>query len=72
MSKIFKQKQLHYNYYKKTKILSLLLDNSNHGKNIKTKPAKANATILGNKTLLRYFRKFKNTTINENIDLLEY
>ena len=25
-----------------------------------------------NKTLLRYFRKFKNTTINENTDLLEY
>ena len=38
----------------------------------KTKPAKADTTILGNKTLLRYFRKFNNTTINENTDLLEY
>ena len=38
----------------------------------KTKPVKADTTILGNKTLLRYFRKFKNTTINENTDLLEY
>ena len=38
----------------------------------KTKPVKANTTILGNKTLLRYFRKFNNTTINENTDLLEY
>ena len=35
----------------------------------KTKPAKANTTILGNKPLLRYFN---NTTINENTDLLEY
>ena len=38
----------------------------------KTKPVKADSTILGNKTLLRYFRKFNNTTINENTDLLEY
>ena len=38
----------------------------------KTKPLKADTTILGNKTLLRYFRKFSNTTINENTDLLEY
>ena len=38
----------------------------------KTKPGKADTTILGNKTLLRYFRKFNNTTINENTDLLEY
>ena len=37
----------------------------------KTKPAKADTTILGNKTLLRYFRKFNNTTINENTDILE-
>ena len=35
----------------------------------KTKP---DTTILGNKTLLRYFRKFNNTIINENTDLLEY
>ena len=33
----------------------------------KTKPTKADTTVLGNKTLLRYFRKFNNTTINENI-----
>ena len=38
----------------------------------KTKPTKADATILGNKTLLRYFRKYNNTTINETTDLLEY
>ena len=38
----------------------------------KIKPAKADTTILGNKTLLRYFRKLNNTTINENTDLLEY
>ena len=38
----------------------------------KTKPVKSDTTILGNKTLLRYFRKFNNTTINENTDLLEY
>ena len=38
----------------------------------KTKPIKADITILGNKTLLRYFRKFKNTSINENTDKLEY
>ena len=38
----------------------------------KTKPAEADTTILGNKTLLGYFRKFNNTTINENTDLLEY
>ena len=38
----------------------------------KTKPAKADNTILGNKTLLRYFRKFNSTIINENTDLLEY
>ena len=38
----------------------------------KVKPVKADTTILGNKTLLRYFRKFNNTTINENTDLLEY
>ena len=33
---------------------------------------KADITILGNKTLLRYFRKLNNKTINENTDLLEY
>ena len=38
----------------------------------RTKPLKADTTILGNKTLLRYFRKFNNTTINENTDILEY
>ena len=38
----------------------------------KTKPTKADTTILGNKTLLRYFRKFYNNTINENTDILEY
>ena len=38
----------------------------------KTKPTKADTTILGNKTLLPYFRKFNNTTLNENRDLLEY
>ena len=38
----------------------------------KTKPNKADSTILGNKTLLRYFRKFNYTTINETTDLLEY
>ena len=30
----------------------------------KTKPGKADTTILRNKTLLRYFRKFNNTTVN--------
>ena len=38
----------------------------------KTKPLKADTTILGNKTLLRYFRKFNNTSINENTDILKY
>ena len=38
----------------------------------KTKPLKADTTILRNKTLLRYFRKFNNTSINENTDILNY
>ena len=38
----------------------------------KTKPIKADITILGNKTLLRYFRKFNNLSINENTNILEY
>ena len=38
----------------------------------KTKPAKADAITLRNKTLLRYFRKYNKTTINEITDLLEY
>ena len=38
----------------------------------KNRPLKADATILGNKTLLRYFRNFNNTSINENTDILEY
>ena len=38
----------------------------------KTKPVKAATTILGNKTLLRYLRKFNNTATLENTDLLEY
>ena len=38
----------------------------------KTKPAKTDTTILGNKKLLRYYRKLNNTTINEKKDLLEY
>ena len=38
----------------------------------KTKPLNADTIILGNKTLLRYFRQFNNTTINENTDILEY
>ena len=38
----------------------------------KTKPTKADTTILGNKTLLGYFRKFNVTTIIETTDILEY
>ena len=38
----------------------------------KTKPTKADTTILENKTLLRYFRKLNNTTIKENTDICEY
>ena len=38
----------------------------------KTKPLKVDTTILGNETLLKYFRKFNNNTINENKDILEY
>ena len=38
----------------------------------KTKPATADTITLGNKTLLQYFRKLNNTTINENTNLLEY
>ena len=38
----------------------------------KTKPYKTDTTILGNKILLRYFRKFNNTSINKNTDILEY
>ena len=37
----------------------------------KTKPTKADTTILGNKTLLIYFREFNNTIKNENTDILE-
>ena len=37
----------------------------------KTKPIDADITILGNKTL-RYFRKFINTSISENTNILEY
>ena len=36
------------------------------------KSTKADTTILGNKRLLRYFRKLNNTTINENTYILEY
>ena len=38
----------------------------------KTKPPKTDTNILGKKTLLRYFRKFNNTSINKNTDILEY
>ena len=38
----------------------------------KTKPTKADTTILGNKTLLRYFTKYNKTTIIEITDLVEY
>ena len=38
----------------------------------KTKPVKADTTNLGNKTLLKWFRKFINTSTNENTDVLEY
>ena len=38
----------------------------------KTKPIKADITILRNKTFLRYLRKINNTSINENTDILEY
>ena len=38
----------------------------------KTKPTKADTTILGNKTLLRYFRKIKIFFINEITETLEY
>ena len=38
----------------------------------KTRPNKADTTILPNKTHLRYFRKFNNTTLKENPDILEY
>ena len=38
----------------------------------KTKPMKAEITILGNKTLLRRFRKFNNTSINQKTNISEY
>ena len=38
----------------------------------KTEPLKTDTPILGNKTLLRYFRKFNNSSINDNTDILEY
>ena len=38
----------------------------------KTKPIKADITILGKKILLRYFKKFNNTSINEHSDIIEY
>ena len=38
----------------------------------KTKPTKADTPILEIKTLLRYFGKFNNTTINEKTDILEH
>ena len=38
----------------------------------KSKPIKANITILGKETLLRYFRKLNNTCINEITEILEY
>ena len=37
----------------------------------KIKPLKVNTTILRNKTLLKNFRKFNNTSINEHTDILE-
>ena len=37
----------------------------------KTKPVKADITILGNKTLPRYFKKVNKTSINENKNNLE-
>ena len=37
-----------------------------------TEPLKADTTILGNKNLLSYFRKFNDTSTNENTDILEY
>ena len=37
----------------------------------KTKPIKADTVILENKTLLRYFKNFDNTSINDNTDILE-
>ena len=40
--------------------------------NCKTKPIKADITILGNKTRLRYFRDYNNTTLNEKTNCLEY
>ena len=40
--------------------------------NYKTKPIKADITILGNKTLLRYFRKIIKTSINENTKISEH
>ena len=33
---------------------------------------KADITILGNKIFLRFFRKFKITSINENTNVLEH
>ena len=38
----------------------------------KTITIKADIIILGNETLLTYFRKINNTSINKNIDILEY
>ena len=59
-------------YYRKIDTLTQSIDNLNLGKKIKTKPVKADTTILGNKTLLKWFRKFINTSTNENTDILEY
>ena len=37
-----------------------------------TKPLRADTTIIGNKTLFRYFKKFNDTSINEISDILKY
>ena len=57
---------------RKCRNLDLVIRQLKSWNKYKTKPIKADTTILGNKTLLRFFRKLNKTTTNENTDILEY
>ena len=56
----------------KHQILDLIIRPLKIRHKYKNNSLKADTTILGNKTLLRYFRKFNNTAINEKTDILEH
>ena len=74
IEKIFlpNKEKLTFEILQKYQILDSVIRQLKSWHKYKTKPIKADITVLGNKTLLRYFQKINITLIDKNTDILEH